>query len=54
MAAKNDVTGDEIKTKNNSDLYRDNYNNIFRKKQEDVKEFDEKVIMKNEYFDVNE
>lgn len=51
MAAKNDVTGDEIKTKTNSDLYRDNYDKIFRKKQEkDVKEFDEKVIMKNEFY----
>lgn len=53
MATKNDVTGDEIKTKTNSELYRENYDKIFRKKQEkDAKEFDEKVIMKNEFYDV--
>lgn len=51
MVAKNDVTGDEIKTKTNSDLYRENYDKIFRKKRDEVKEFDEKVVMKNEFYD---
>jgi hypothetical protein len=54
MVAKNDVTGDEMKTKTNSDLYRENYDRIFRKKQDEAKEFDEKVVMRDEYFDVNE
>lgn len=54
MVAKNDITGDEMKTKTNSDLYRENYDKIFRKKQDEVKEFDEKVILKDEYYDVNE
>lgn len=31
--SKNDITGDEIKTKTTSDAYRDNYDKIFRKKK---------------------
>jgi hypothetical protein len=33
MATKNDVTGDSIQTKLNSNLYRDNYDKIFGKKK---------------------
>jgi hypothetical protein len=29
--SKNDITGDDIKSKSNSDSYRDNYDAIFRK-----------------------
>ena len=29
---KNDITGDKIQTRNNSDAYRDNYDAIFSKK----------------------
>jgi hypothetical protein len=29
--SKNDITGDDIKSKSNSDSYRDNYDLIFRK-----------------------
>ena len=32
--AKNPVTGDLIKTKSNSDKYRDNYDKIFRSQKE--------------------
>lgn len=32
MTAKNDITGDSIKSKNNSDAYRDNWDRIFGKK----------------------
>jgi hypothetical protein len=32
MAAKNDITGDSIQTKNSSQKYRDNYDLIFKKK----------------------
>lgn len=35
--AKNSVTGDLIKTKSNSDKYRDNYDKIFRKKEQNEK-----------------
>jgi hypothetical protein len=31
MVARNDITGDAIQTKNASQSYRDNYDNIFRK-----------------------
>jgi len=33
--AKNDVTGDSLKTKPTSELYSNNYDNIFRKKPQD-------------------
>jgi len=31
MVSKNDITGDKIKSKSNSEKYRDNYDRIFRK-----------------------
>jgi hypothetical protein len=31
MVARNDITGDAIQTKNASQAFRDNYDNIFRK-----------------------
>jgi len=47
--SKNDVTGDEIKTKSPSDAYRDNYDKIFRKhgKAMTPKEFAAKRIMES-------
>jgi len=61
MVAKNDVTGDTIQTKVNSDLYRQNYDNVFKldpnkKKRNDkfIKEWDEKVVMRDEYFESGE
>jgi hypothetical protein len=36
MAANNDITGDAIITSPASKAYRDNYDQIFRKKREDV------------------
>ena len=57
MTAKNDVTGNEIKTKVNSDEYCENYDNIFRKEKRELrqqKEFDEKVIMQDEYYDLDQ
>lgn len=36
MATRNDITGDSIQTKGISDNYRDNYDNIFRKKDEEI------------------
>lgn len=38
MTATNDITGDSIKTKHNSDMYRDNYDIIFRGKKEEQEE----------------
>ena len=32
MTARNDITGDELKSKINSDAYRNNYDAIFGKK----------------------
>jgi len=48
MTAKNDITGDEIKTKTSSDAYRENYDKIFRKREE---QFDN-ALTKNEYYDI--
>ena len=48
MTARNDITGDEIKTKTSSDAYRENYDKIFRKRE---KQFDE-ALTKNEYYDI--
>lgn len=48
MVAKNDVTGDSIQTKIISDQYRDNYDLIFRKKQNN----DNTGVSKNEYQDI--
>jgi hypothetical protein len=48
MTARNDITGDEIKTKTSSDAYRENYDKIFRKRE---KQFDEALTM-NEYYDI--
>jgi len=41
MTAKNDITGDSIKTKSNSQKYVDNYDAIFRKKPETPEELKE-------------
>jgi hypothetical protein len=43
MATKNDITGDEIKSKVNSNAYESNYDKIFRSKREieDDKAWDE-------------
>jgi len=38
MAARNDITGDSIKTKSSSQAYRDNWDAIFGKKEKEVKE----------------
>jgi len=39
MTTRNDVTGDEIKSKDNSDSYRENFERIFGKpKPEEQKE----------------
>ena len=54
MVAKNDITGDAIQTKGVTNAYRDNYDNIFKKdKKTDAEKFDEQVIMKNEYYDLD-
>lgn len=36
MTAKNDVTGDSIKSKVNSEEYRNNWEAIFKKKKEET------------------
>ncbi len=38
MVSRNDVTGDSIKSKFNSDDYRNNWEKIFGKKNEEPKE----------------
>ncbi len=54
MVARNDITGDAIQTKGVSNAYRDNYDNIFKKnKKTDAEKFDEQVVMKNEYYDLD-
>ena len=38
MASKNDITGDEIKSKASTKAYEDNYDRIFGNKEPDVKD----------------
>ena len=38
MTTKNDITGDLLKSKVPTDLYRDNYDKIFRKKDKSSSE----------------
>ena len=45
MTAKNDITGDKLITKKNSDAYRDNYDMVFRNQHKD-RNFDEDGSMK--------
>jgi hypothetical protein len=47
MAAKNDVTGDSIRSKTSSRDYRDNYDKIFRKKKPKAKST-EKIELRKE------
>lgn len=44
MVAKNDITGDNIQSKNTNDAYRNNYDAIFRKDNTDTN--------KNNYQDI--
>lgn len=37
MASRNDVTGDSLVSRSNSDTYRDNWSRIFGKKDEESK-----------------
>ena len=54
MVARNDITGDSIQTKGVTDAYRDNYDAIFgKKKKTDAEKFDEQVVMKEEYYDLD-
>ena len=47
MVAKNDITGDSIKSRTNSKAYQDNYDLIFGKKKED-----NTGVTKNDYQDI--
>jgi len=38
MTSRNEITGDELKSKTNNDLYRDGWDRIFGKKKEEKKE----------------
>lgn len=42
MATRNDITGDSIQTKSNTKAYRDNWDLIFGKKEEEESENEEK------------
>lgn len=46
MTSRNDITGDELKSKTNNDKYRDGWERIFGKKDdkkpEDIKDNDKK------------
>jgi hypothetical protein len=54
MVARNDITGDSIQTRGVTNAYRDNYDIIWNKnKKTDAEKFDEQVVMKNEYYDVD-
>ena len=54
MVARNDITGDSIQTKGTTNAYRDNYDIIWNKnKKPDAEKFDEQVVMKDEYYDLD-
>jgi hypothetical protein len=54
MVARNDITGDSIQTKGTTNAYRDNYDIIWNKnKKTDAEKFDEQVVMKDEYYDLD-
>jgi hypothetical protein len=42
MATKNDITGDQLKSKPQSEKYRDNWERIFGQKKKDNKKEDTK------------
>ena len=45
MPAKNDITGDEIKSKSNSQLFEENFERIFGKKEKSKNtDWDEKRV----------
>jgi hypothetical protein len=46
MTAKNDITGDEIKSKTNNDLFREGWERIFAKKEQPSQ--DEKEVSKED------
>ena len=55
MVAKNDITGDSIQSRTNSKAFDDNYDLIFRKKKKpEAEQFDEQVVMKKEYYDLDD
>ncbi len=35
MTSKNDITGDDLKSKNNNDKYREGWDRIFKKEKEE-------------------
>ena len=47
MTARNDITGDSIQSKSNSQKYRDNYDAIFNKKKADYKEVQQDITELN-------
>lgn len=47
MTARNDITGDSIQSKSNSQKYRDNYDSIFSKKKADYKEVQQDITELN-------
>ena len=51
MVARNDITGDAIQTKGVTNAFRDNYDEIFRKKKT-VEKDDNTGTNKNEYQDI--
>lgn len=48
MAAKNDITGDSIQTRNVSDAYLSNYDLIFRKNKKEEKKEETEVKKEEE------
>lgn len=48
MATKNDITGDDIRSKSNTDAYRDNYDRIFRKKKDETVDNKEENVLELE------
>ena len=48
MTAKNDITGDKIKSKPTDDKYRENFDKIFGKKNKDLEQ-DSSKSLKTKY-----
>lgn len=48
MASKNDITGDEIKTKGSNEKYRENWERIFGKDKQKGKPSESKDVQSNQ------
>lgn len=54
MVATNPITGDEIKSQPSNDLYRENFEKIFRKPKSEVEEHELEYLVDDRRLDEND